>query len=90
MHDTLVALQSIIRSRIGADPKESYTASLYAGGVPLQKRKIGEEAVEVITAVDNKEIINETADLIFHLIVYLETIGISVEDIAEELKRRMK
>jgi len=90
MNDTLIELQNIIRSRIHADPNVSYTASLYAGGEPLQKRKIGEEAVEVITALGSEEIVNEVADLIFHLIVYLETMGVSVEDVAEELRRRMK
>lgn len=56
----------------------------------MQKRKIGEEAVEVITATNNLEIISESADLLFHLCVYLEATGASIDDVYRELQTRMK
>ena len=88
--DTLTALQEIIRSRAHECSEDSYTAHLLKGGAALQKRKIGEEAVEVITATAKKEIVAESADLLFHLCVYLEASGLSIDDVYSELRNRMK
>lgn len=90
MSDTLQQLEKIIRERKATAPSSSYTARLFAGGSALQKRKIGEEAVEVIVALTNEEIIAESADLLFHLCVYLTAVGISLDDVYQELEQRMK
>ena len=88
--DTLTRLQAIIRSRAKERPQHSYTVRLLDGGSALQKRKIGEEAIEVITAIEQADIVAESADLLFHLCVYLEALGLSIDDVYRELQTRMK
>lgn len=90
MDDILLRLQATIHSRARERPSGSYTARLLDAGAAVQKRKIGEEAVEVITATNNLEIISESADLLFHLCVYLEATGASIDDVYRELQTRMK
>lgn len=90
MSDMLQKIQQIIRERKTATSEHSYTARLFAGGSSLQKRKIGEEAVEVITALEDAEIVSESADLLFHLCVYLVATGLSIDDVYRELEQRMK
>jgi len=89
--DILAKLESTLRERKGADPKESYVSSLYAKGDRKIAQKVGEEAVETAMAVaadDNDEIISESADLLFHLMVLLEARGLSLADVTSELARR--
>jgi len=84
-------LEQVIKSRKGADPKSSYTASLYDRGTKRIAQKVGEEGVEVALAAmakDMDELTNEGADLIYHLTVLLQNEGLELADIAAKLKER--
>jgi phosphoribosyl-ATP pyrophosphohydrolase len=88
---TLSSLESIILERAKASPEDSWTAKLLAGGTSKIAKKFGEEAIEaVIAAVENNkpELIKESADVIFHLLVLLKDQNISVLDVMSELERR--
>ncbi len=75
-----------------ADPVEgSYTAKLFAGGVDRIGKKIGEEATEVVIAAknaDKRELVWETADLLYHALVLLAERGVALDEIGAELSRR--
>ena len=91
MTDTLDKLAAIIAARRGADPASSYVAKLLAAGAPLAARKLGEEAVETVVAAlsgDRAELTSEAADLLFHLLVLLETRGVPLAEVLAELDRR--
>ena len=84
-------LVKTINSRADADPSESWTAKLLAQGPEKCAEKFGEEAVEaIIEAVkgDNKALISEAADVIFHYLVMLKSRDISFHDVMNELKNR--
>ncbi len=71
--------------------KKSYIQSLIDSGLDKIIQKVGEEAVETVIAAknqDSKEFIYESADLVFHLMVLLKAKGLSLKDIAKELKSR--
>lgn len=74
------------------NPKEgSYTNYLFEKGVDKILKKVGEETAEVIIAAKNNsktETVYETADLMYHLMVLLVDMDISLDDIFEELKKR--
>lgn len=89
--DAFDRLESVIASRIGGDPTQSYVAKLHARGTAKIAQKVGEEAVEcVISACGNDRagLIGEAADLIFHLTLLLQTQGIALDDVRAELTRR--
>jgi phosphoribosyl-ATP pyrophosphohydrolase len=89
--DTLDALEAVIRSRRGGDPKASYVARLFDQGRAKIAQKVGEEAVEAaIAAVQgNRDALKgEAADLLFHLIVLLVDSGLRLDDVRAELARR--
>ena len=84
-------LVKTIDSRADADPSESWTAKLLAQGPEKCAEKFGEEAVEaIIEAVkgDNKALISEAADVIFHYLVMLKSREINFDDVMKELKNR--
>lgn len=84
-------LFNIIGERKKNINKSSYTSYLFKNGKKLIAKKVGEEAMETIVAYlreDSREIINETADLIYHILVLLSSSDISPEAIVEELIRR--
>jgi phosphoribosyl-ATP pyrophosphohydrolase len=84
-------LFSIIESRKLDKPSGSYTCQLLEGGEDLILRKIGEETLEVLLASKGEgeqRLVEETADLIYHLFVLLAYKGISLEKIKEELQTR--
>ena len=84
-------LVKTINSRADADPSESWTAKLLAQGPEKCAEKFGEEAVEaIIEAVkgDNKALISEAADVIFHYLVMLKSREINFDDVMKELKIR--
>ncbi|MEG3753438.1 bifunctional phosphoribosyl-AMP cyclohydrolase/phosphoribosyl-ATP diphosphatase HisIE [Psychromonas arctica] len=84
-------LEQVIKSRKGADPKSSYTASLYARGTKRISQKVGEEGVEVALAAmakDMDELTCESADLLYHLTVLLQNEGLSLADVAAKLAER--
>lgn len=85
-------LEKIIRIRQEQMPEQSYTAKLFQEGTPRIAQKVGEEAVEVIVAAmqnDTTALKAESADLLYHLMVLLREKGLSLNDIAGELRGRM-
>jgi phosphoribosyl-ATP pyrophosphohydrolase/phosphoribosyl-ATP pyrophosphohydrolase/phosphoribosyl-AMP cyclohydrolase len=84
-------LEEVLRKRKNELPEKSYTAELFRDGIDRILKKIGEEAGEVIIAAKNpneKELIHEVADLIFHVEVLLVEKGLSLEIISKELEKR--
>jgi phosphoribosyl-ATP pyrophosphohydrolase/phosphoribosyl-AMP cyclohydrolase len=89
----LEKLEETIRERQKTMPVESYTSKLFKEGIPRIAQKVGEEGVEVALAAvlgDKKRLTEESADLLFHLLVLLRNQGMNLTDITEELQRRMK
>jgi phosphoribosyl-ATP pyrophosphohydrolase len=90
---TLLSLADIIRKRRLANPEESYTARLLAAPDDLLLKKIGEETTELVLAAkddDHDHIRYEAADLLYHLLVLMESRGVSLDELAGELNARMK
>jgi len=90
--EVLAELAAIIRQRRAASAGQSYTRQLLDAGPGRCARKLGEEALEtVIAAVSQDEgaLKNEAADLIYHLLVLLESRGVALEDVLAVLERRM-
>jgi phosphoribosyl-ATP pyrophosphohydrolase/phosphoribosyl-AMP cyclohydrolase len=89
---TFVAeLEAILASRKNADPDSSYTASLYAKGIKRIAQKVGEEGVETALAAtvqDLDELKNESADLLYHLIVLLQASDLALKDVITVLRDR--
>ncbi|HCE2220512.1 TPA: bifunctional phosphoribosyl-AMP cyclohydrolase/phosphoribosyl-ATP diphosphatase HisIE [Vibrio parahaemolyticus] len=86
-------LEQLLAARKSADPDSSYTASLYARGTKRISQKVGEEGVEVALAAtsgDKAELVCESADLIYHLLVLLQDQGLSMNDVVDKLKERHK
>jgi phosphoribosyl-ATP pyrophosphohydrolase/phosphoribosyl-AMP cyclohydrolase len=84
-------LTEIIRSRRSLKPEDSYTSKLLSGGTRKIGAKIMEEAAETTVAalVEGKErLIEEAADLIYHLMVLLELNDLSLDEVVAELKKR--
>lgn len=91
MANVLTRLAKKIESRKGADEKKSYAAKLFARGPEKCAEKFGEEAVEAIIAAtkgDMKNLREEAADVIFHLLVMLSARNVTFEDVLAELERR--
>ena len=89
----LYDLEQVIKSREGAEPASSYTASLFAKGVKRIAQKVGEEGVESALAAmagDKEELANEAADLIFHLLVLLRSQKLELNDVVKVLQQRHK
>jgi len=88
---TLQRLEATIAARRAASPDESYVAKLNAKGVPKIAQKVGEEATETVIAAlsgNDEELIGESADLLFHLLVLLNAKGVAFDDVLAELDRR--
>ena len=86
-------LQNFIERRRQEMPEGSYTTTLFQKGVNRMAQKVGEEAVETVIEATNgtdDRLIYEAADMIYHLIVLLTSKGLSIEDLARELKSRHK
>lgn len=84
-------LYEIIKERKNGDPAKSYAASLFEKGRKKITQKLGEEAVEtVIEGMANKKkgTIEESADLLFHLLVLWADMKIKPEQVMKELKKR--
>ncbi|MBC6443374.1 MAG: phosphoribosyl-ATP diphosphatase [Rhodobacteraceae bacterium] len=91
MADILTRLSRKIEARKGADGKMSHTARLFSRGPEKCAEKFGEEAIEAIIAAvrnDRKNLREEAADVIFHLLVMLSARGVTFEDVLKELERR--
>ncbi len=92
-YEIIHALYEKVLDRKQSKPEGSYVAKLFEKGSDKIIQKVGEEAIETVIALKNKdknEIVYETADLLFHLIVALADAGVKIEDIQEELLRRYK
>ena len=88
----LIYLESMINKKKNSK-KESYTSELLTQNIDRISQKVGEEAIEVVIASNNKkkkQVIYESADLIFHLLVLWNKLKIKNDDIAQELLRRKK
>ncbi len=87
----LLQLERIVQHRIDFPTDESYVNRLRSRGINKIAQKVGEEAVETVIAAlteTEKDFINETSDLMFHLIVLLKEKGMSLEIIAKNLEGR--
>lgn len=87
----LAQLQTVIAQRIAEHPDGSYTAKLYASGVKRMAQKVGEEGVEVALAAqagDAGELLSESADLLYHLTLLLQSRGLTLDAVAAELRAR--
>lgn len=89
---TLADLARTIQARRSADPERSYTAKLFARGLTRIAQKVGEEGVETAlagaTRADN--LLEESADLLYHLLVLLEASDKSLLDVLAVLRGREK
>jgi phosphoribosyl-ATP pyrophosphohydrolase len=86
-------LYDVIESRKGHPSEKSYTSRLLAEGLPKIAQKVGEEATEVLVAAlaqDDQRLIEEVADLTYHMLVLLAARGLKPRDILAELERRHK
>ncbi len=88
---TLADLEAIVASRAQADPSQSWTAKLVAGGQDKAAKKLGEEAIEAVMAAvrqDRDNLVYESADLLYHLMVVLKIADIPLQAVMQELERR--
>ena len=90
MLNTLESLLNLVRERKKSPVDGSYTNKLL-GDKSLSKEKVLEEINELIEAVENdSNKVHEAADILYHLIVYLEANNIKIEDVMNELKKRQR
>lgn len=88
---TLEELEARVAIRAAASPEESYTAKLIARGINKAAQKLGEEATEAVIAAvthDRAELVKESADVLYHLLVVLKTEGVPLSDVMAELDKR--
>ncbi|MFC5421750.1 phosphoribosyl-ATP diphosphatase [Bosea eneae] len=88
---TLADLERIVAERASAPPEESWTAKLLAAGPGRAAKKLGEEAVEAVIAAvkgDRDELIAESADLLYHLLVVLRSRDVALRDVLSQLEAR--
>lgn len=92
MNDVLTRLESVIAARKAAgDAGVSHTAQLLAKGPRACAQKFGEEAVETVIAAaagDRDELVRESADTLYHLLVTLAALDVPLEEVMAELERR--
>ena len=85
-------LEKVIEDRYNdINNKKSYISSLFKEGINKIAQKVGEEAVETIIEVKNNEkerFLNESADLLFHLLILLKAKGVKFDDVISVLKSR--
>lgn len=87
----LFDLESLIQERKKNAPAGSYTTSLFDAGTPKIAQKVGEEAVETIIEAmkgDRDRFLNETADLLYHLLVLLADQKVTLKDVEDVLRSR--
>lgn len=87
----LTSLQRVIAARAVEPDERSYTTQLLSRGAKAIAQKVGEEAVEVAlaaTAGDSGELLEESADLVYHLLVLLQHQGLTLNDVAARLSER--
>ena len=87
----LSTLEGVIRQRRESLSDDSYTASLFQGGIDRLAQKVGEEAIEVVIEAkngDKERLLNESADLLFHLMALWEAQGGSLGEVCDTLRAR--
>ena len=90
MLETLEELIAVIRQRKESSTEESYSNKLL-NNKKLSVEKVKEEIAELIDAVEkNTNKVHEAADVLYHLMVFLEANGIKIKDVMDELKKRQK
>jgi phosphoribosyl-ATP pyrophosphohydrolase/phosphoribosyl-AMP cyclohydrolase len=85
------ALERLIGQREAERPEDSYTTSLFEAGTRRIAQKVGEEGVETALAAaagSDTEVVDEAADLLYHLLVLLRSRGLTLEDVVANLKGR--
>ncbi len=88
---TLDDLDARIASRAAASPDESYTAKLISRGMEKCAQKLGEEATEAVIAAvtgNGPELVKESADVLFHLLVVLRAANVPLSAVMAELDAR--
>ncbi len=88
---TLADLEARVAERAAASPEESWTAKLLAAGLERAAKKFGEEAVEAVIAAvkgDRAELIAESADVLYHLLVVLRARDVALQDVLSQLEAR--
>jgi phosphoribosyl-ATP pyrophosphohydrolase len=88
---TLEELEARIAKRAAASPDESYTAKLIARGIEKTAQKLGEEATEAVIAAvthNRAELVKESADVLYHLLVVLKAEGVPLSEVMDELDSR--
>jgi phosphoribosyl-ATP pyrophosphohydrolase/phosphoribosyl-AMP cyclohydrolase len=89
--DFLVHLEGIIELRKNSDDENSYIRSLFKKGINKIAQKVGEEAVEVVIEAkdnDDERFLNESADLLFHYLLLLNSKGFNLAQVKDILKQR--
>lgn len=84
-------LETIVKRRLREPTENSYTATLAVAGTKRIAQKVGEEGVELALAAvlgNRDEVIDEAADLVYHVIVLLADQNLSLTDVAERLQSR--
>ena len=90
--DLLHRLTDVIKARRLESPEASYTRKLLDGGAKRCAKKVGEEATELVIAAlaeDNSALTAEAADVLFHVLVLLESRGVGIDDVLAVLESRM-
>jgi phosphoribosyl-ATP pyrophosphohydrolase len=88
---TLEDLAKIVASRASESAEKSYTRKLLDAGVEKCAKKLGEEATETViaaTAGSREQVVAESADLLYHLLVVLKVRGVDLEAVYAELEKR--
>jgi len=89
----LEELSQIIKKRKNENTENSYVSKIFKKGKVKIANKLGEEAVETISAFlaeGKQDITEESADLLFHLLILLEESELSINDVLQVLRKRMK
>ena len=84
-------LYAVIEERRGTDPSESWTAKLLDKGLPKICQKLGEEATETVVAAlaeGHEDLLEESADLLYHLLVLWAAKGVNPNEVYDVLYRR--
>lgn len=91
--EVLDSLYSLVESRKSERPEGSYTTYLFNQGLDKILKKVGEESAETIIAAKNDDpnaLVNESSDLLYHLVVLLVERGVSLRQVGDELQSRGK
>ena len=87
----LSKLEAVVAQRATEKPEDSYTARLLGKGISKVAQKVGEEGVETALAGVNEpdqKLVEESADLLFHLLVLLRARGVPLANVVQELEKR--